>query len=73
MVDQAAKTNQEGWWLPTFSRASQNVVVAATLLDTLPESSTSGVGEVYQRLKNILSHIKAEGGGQWVTQEALEA
>jgi hypothetical protein len=39
------------------------VVVAATLLDTLPESSTSGVGEVYQRLKNILSHIKAEGGG----------
>jgi hypothetical protein len=67
MVDQAAKTNQEGWWLPTFSRASQNVVVAATLLDTLPESSTSGVGEVYQRLKNILNTAIA-----WQAESSLQ-
>jgi hypothetical protein len=40
--------------LPAFARASQNVVVAAALLDTLPAPSTKWVGEVYQRLKSIL-------------------
>jgi hypothetical protein len=40
--------------LPAFTRASQNVVVVAALLDTLPTPSTDGVGEVYQRLMNIL-------------------
>jgi hypothetical protein len=43
------------WQLPTFARASQNVVMVAALLNTLAAPSTNGVGEVYQRLKNILS------------------
>jgi hypothetical protein len=42
------------WQLPSFARASQNVVAAAALLDTLPAPSTDGVGEVYHRLRNIL-------------------
>jgi hypothetical protein len=34
--------------LPTFTRASQNIVTVATLLDTLHTPSIDGVGEVYQ-------------------------
>jgi hypothetical protein len=47
-VDWVMTIDQEGWWLPTFARASQNVVVTTALLDTLPKPSTDGVGEVYQ-------------------------
>jgi hypothetical protein len=53
-VDPAATADREGWQLPTFAKASQNVVVAATLLDTQHTPPTNGVGEVYQRLKSIL-------------------
>jgi hypothetical protein len=45
--------------LPTFVRASQNVAVAATRLDTLPAPFTDRVGEVYQWLKNILGTTTA--------------
>jgi hypothetical protein len=41
--------------LPTFARASQNMAKAAALLDTMPATSTDGVGNVYQRRKSILS------------------
>jgi hypothetical protein len=34
--------------------ASQNVAVAAALLDTLPAPSADGANNVYQHLKNIL-------------------
>jgi hypothetical protein len=40
--------------LPSFARVSQNMVAAAILLDTLLAPSAHGVGEVYQRLRNIL-------------------
>jgi Na+-translocating ferredoxin:NAD+ oxidoreductase RnfG subunit len=43
--------------LPTFAKASQNV---ATLLDMLPAPSAKLVGEVYQRLKSILSTATAQ-------------
>jgi hypothetical protein len=33
--------------LPTLAMASQNMAVAATLLDMLPTPSTGGVGEVH--------------------------
>jgi hypothetical protein len=46
--------------LPTFARASQNVPMAATLLDTLLASSTDRVGEVYQRLKIILGTVTTQ-------------
>jgi hypothetical protein len=46
--------------LPTFTRASQNMAVAATLLVTLPAPSTDGVGEVYKRLKSILGTATAQ-------------
>jgi hypothetical protein len=51
----ATSTNHEEWRLPTFARASQNMATVAALLHTLPAPSTDGVGEVYLRLKNILS------------------
>jgi hypothetical protein len=35
-------------------QASQNVVAAATLLDTLPMPSIDGVDKVYHQLKDIL-------------------
>jgi hypothetical protein len=40
--------------LPTFTKASQNMVVLAVLLDALPTPSTNRVGEIYQRLKSIM-------------------
>jgi hypothetical protein len=40
---------------PTFARASQNVAIAAALLDTLPVPSTDRVDKVYRQLKDILS------------------
>jgi hypothetical protein len=45
---------------PTFARASQNVAVAAALLDTLPTPSTDWVDKVYQQLKNILNITTAQ-------------
>jgi hypothetical protein len=53
----AIAINQEGMPHPTFPRASQNVAVAATILDTLSAPSTGGVSMVYQQLKDILSVI----------------
>jgi hypothetical protein len=41
--------------LPTFARASQNMAKVAALLDTMPATSTDGVGNVYQWRKSILS------------------
>jgi hypothetical protein len=54
-VDQFVVMEWAEWQLPTFTKASQNVAMAAVLLDTLLLPSTNGVGEVYQRLKSILS------------------
>jgi hypothetical protein len=54
-VDQFMVMEWAEWQLPTFTKASQNVAMAAVLLDTLLLPSTNGVGEVYQRLKSILS------------------
>jgi hypothetical protein len=54
-VDQSVVMEWAEWQLPTFTKASQNVAMAAVLLDTLLLPSTNGVGEVYQRLKSILS------------------
>jgi hypothetical protein len=34
--------------LSTFTKASQNVVMVAVLLDALPTPSTNRVGEIYQ-------------------------
>jgi hypothetical protein len=59
-VDQAATTNREERKLPTFARTSQNVAAAAALLDTLPTSSTDGVGKVYQYLQSILATAIAQ-------------
>jgi hypothetical protein len=50
----AAAINREGPPRPTFTRASQNVAVAAALLDTLLVPSTDGVDKVYRQLKDIL-------------------
>jgi hypothetical protein len=43
----------------TFARASQNVVMAATLLDTLPPPSTDGMDRLYHQLGEILAIIMA--------------
>jgi hypothetical protein len=51
---QTAAMEQVEQQLPAFTRASQNVVVVAALLDALPAPSTDGVGEMYQRPRNIL-------------------
>jgi hypothetical protein len=53
-VDRVVATEKEGWWLPTFARASQNWATVAALLYTLPEPSTGVVIEVYQQIKNIV-------------------
>jgi hypothetical protein len=53
-VGQATVIDRVERQLPTFTGASQNVAVEATLLDMLPAPSTDGVGEGIQRLKNIL-------------------
>jgi hypothetical protein len=42
----AATINHEGTPHLTFTRASQNIVVATSLLDTLPAPSTDGVNKV---------------------------
>jgi hypothetical protein len=41
-ADWVLTIDQEGRWLPTFARASQNVVVTAALLDTLPSPQPTG-------------------------------
>jgi hypothetical protein len=56
--DVATAINHEGGGgghHPSFTWASQNVAVAATLLVTLLAPSTDGVDKVYQQLKDILS------------------
>jgi hypothetical protein len=50
----AIAINHNGTPHTTFPRASQNVVAATTLLDTLPAPSTDGARKVYQQLKDIL-------------------
>jgi hypothetical protein len=40
--------------LPTFNKATQNVLAGAVLLDTLPAPSTNRVSKMYQWLKIIL-------------------
>jgi hypothetical protein len=40
--------------LPTFAKASQNVVAVTALLDALPTTPTNRVDELYQWLKSIL-------------------
>jgi hypothetical protein len=49
-----------GGWYPTFTRASQNVVAAASILDSLPTPSFDEVGKVYQQLKDILRTIEVQ-------------
>jgi uncharacterized protein YqfA (UPF0365 family) len=44
----ATAINHECTPRPTFARASQNMVAAAALLDTLPAPSTNGVDKVYR-------------------------
>jgi hypothetical protein len=53
--DIIAAINREGARCPTFARTSQNMVMAAALLDTLPAPSTNRVDKVYCQLKDILS------------------
>jgi hypothetical protein len=51
---QTTAMERVGQQLPAFSRARQNMATMAVLLDALPVTSTDGVDEMYQRLKNIL-------------------
>jgi hypothetical protein len=51
----ATTINREGLLRPTFARASENVAVAAEILDTLPVPSSNRVDRVYPQLKDILS------------------
>jgi hypothetical protein len=53
-VGQATAIDYAERQLATFTRASQNVAEAATLLDTFLAPSTDGAGKVYQRRNNIL-------------------
>jgi hypothetical protein len=46
--DVTVTINHEGAQCLTFARASQNVVVAAALLETLPAPSADGVDMVYR-------------------------
>jgi hypothetical protein len=43
-----------------LAKASQNVIVAAMLLDTLPTPSINGVNKVYHQLKDILGVTAAQ-------------
>jgi hypothetical protein len=52
--DVTAAINCEGAQYPAFTRASQNMATAVTLLDTLPTPSTDEVDKVYRQLKDIL-------------------
>jgi hypothetical protein len=45
---------------PTFTRASQNMAIAAVILDTLPAPTTNGVDKIYQQLKDILGTTAAQ-------------
>jgi hypothetical protein len=54
VAGQAMVINHAELLLPSFARVSQNMVAVAMLLDTLLAPSAHGVGEVYQRLRNIL-------------------
>jgi hypothetical protein len=47
--------SHEGGKRPTFVRASQKVVTAAMLLDTLPPPSIDRVDRLYHRLGEILA------------------
>jgi hypothetical protein len=52
--------NSKGRPRPTFARVSQNMAVAAALLDTLPTPSAEGVDRVYRTLKDILGITTAK-------------
>jgi hypothetical protein len=47
----------EGGQRPAFAKASQNVAVVATLLNTLLPASAVGVDKLYQHLGEILAII----------------
>jgi hypothetical protein len=53
--DVAATINRDGVQCPVLARASQNMAVAAAVLDTLPAPSIDGVDKVYHQLKDIRS------------------
>jgi hypothetical protein len=56
----AAMINREEAQRPAFARASQNMAMAATLLDTLHAPSTGGVNKVYHQLKDIIGITAAQ-------------
>jgi hypothetical protein len=51
--DVTAAIHSGGAQWPAFARASQNVAMVATLLDTLPAPFANGVDKVYHQLKDI--------------------
>jgi hypothetical protein len=53
-------THERGGQHPTFAKASQNVVVAATLLDTLPTLSIDAVDRLYHQSGEILAITMAQ-------------
>jgi hypothetical protein len=62
--------NHEGTLHPTFARASQNMGMAAMLLDTLPAPSTDGANKVYRQLKNILGVATKQQAKSSLQQQA---
>jgi hypothetical protein len=56
--------------LPAFARASQNVATTVVILDVLLAPSTDGVGDVYQRLKNILGTAAAQQAKSYLQHRA---
>jgi PleD family two-component response regulator len=59
-ADQTMAMERAEQQLPTFTKASQNMAMVTTLLDTLPAPSTNEVGEMYQQLKSILGTATAQ-------------
>jgi hypothetical protein len=56
----AATINYEGGQCPSDTRACQNVVMVAVLLDTFPTPFVDGVDMVYRQLKDILDIIATQ-------------
>jgi hypothetical protein len=50
----------EGGQLPTLARASQNMALAAVLLDMLPPPSADGMDMLYYQLGEILAMFAAQ-------------
>jgi hypothetical protein len=61
-VDQSMVMEWAEWQLPTFTKASQNVAMAAVLLDTLLLPSTNRVGEVPTAEEHPQHHRHAASG-----------